>query len=205
MSFNFHTKSPTPAYPSGGKLPLLHSYEPAEYAHIRGEGTPRRRIGVEQPATECMLGAEYSNIWSMFEYAAKKYPDNDCFGKRVPAAKGPFQWMKYSEAYEAAKTAGSGLRALGLQPGDCLGLYAPNSEEWAFASLGAYSQSITIVPLYDTLGDDAVRYEIEHAELKLVVCAQKNLHAVAAVKDKIPTLKTIVQVENRPFPPSPYP
>lgn len=192
---SFHSKSPNPVYTTGSKLPTLHSYEPAEYESIPGEGLPRRRIGVETVATECKMGPEYSNIWSMFEYAAKRYADNDCFGKRVPAAKGPFQWMKYSEVYEAAKSAGSGLRALGLQPGDCVGLYAPNSEEWAFTSLGAYSQSITVVPLYDTLGDDAVRYEIEHAELKVILCAQKNLHAVAAVKDKIPSLKTIVQVE----------
>lgn len=141
------------------------------------------------------MGAEYSNVWSLFEYAAKRYPEHDCMGKRVPLGKGPFQWINYTEAYERAKAAGAGLRALGLKPGDCIGVYAPNSEEWALSGLGAYSQSMTVVPLYDTLGDDAVRYEIEHAELKLVICAEKNLHALAAVKDKVPTLKTIVQVE----------
>ena len=184
--------SATPVY-KGGKLPVLHSYEPAEYPAVAGEGRPRRRIGCAEVATEGKFGQ--SNLWSMFEQAATTHASALCLGKRVPAFTGPFAFLTYAEVLVQCKIAGAGLRALGLEPGDCVGLYAPNSMEWAYASLGAYSQSITIVPLYDTLGEDAVRYEITHAELKVVVCAQKHLAAVAKVKDQVPTLKTIVQVE----------
>lgn len=38
-----------------------------------------------------------------------------------------------------------------------VGIYAVNRVEWVLTYLGAVAQSITIVPLYDTLGADAVQ------------------------------------------------
>lgn len=38
-----------------------------------------------------------------------------------------------------------------------IGVYSVNRVEWVLTYLGASTQNVTIVPLYDTLGADAVQ------------------------------------------------
>lgn len=42
-----------------------------------------------------------------------------------------------------------------------MGIFAKNREEWAIADLACVRNSVTIVPIYDTLGPSAVRFIIE--------------------------------------------
>lgn len=57
---------------------------------------------------------------------------------------------------------GSGLVALGLKPGPdtLVGVYSQNNPEWVLSEYGLYSNSMVVVPLYDTLGPDASRFII---------------------------------------------
>ena len=72
----------------------------------------------------------------------------------------PFEFISYGETLDQIKTVGSGLANLGLSPKEGLGIYAANRMEWMLAQMGGYSQNLICVPLYDTLGEDAVKYEI---------------------------------------------
>lgn len=90
------------------------------------------------------------------------FSDNGpCLGWRESYSK-PYQWLHYNEALLRARNFGSGLVALGLNPSPdtFLGLYSTNCPEWILAEQGAYSYSMVIVPLYDTLGPDACAYII---------------------------------------------
>lgn len=80
--------------------------------------------------------------------------------------------MTYNEALLRAKNFGSGLVALGIQPGpqSFIGIYSINRPEWILFEQGCYSYSLVVVPLYDTLGPDACAFIIDKTRLSIVVC-----------------------------------
>jgi long-chain acyl-CoA synthetase len=62
------------------------------------------------------------------------------------------------------------MKELGLKPGDRVGIYARNREEWMTTELALASQSCVTVAIYDTLGPDTISYCVNHADLKIVFC-----------------------------------
>ncbi len=47
--------------------------------------------------------------------------------------------------------------------------------------MAAFSQRIVAVPLYDTLGPDAITFIVKHAELTCVACERSKLAALLKV------------------------
>jgi long-chain acyl-CoA synthetase len=124
-----------------------------------------------------------------------------CLGTRNTAAGGgvgnggPFVFMNYRDAYTKAMNIGKGfvdrgyanpadksLKDLNQVPGSCMiGLFSQNCAEWVLAEQGANSQSITTVPLYDTLGHDAVEYIVKHTGLTTVVVSPAKLKIAVSI------------------------
>jgi long-chain acyl-CoA synthetase len=52
--------------------------------------------------------------------------------------------------------------------------------------------SYVCVPLYETLGEDAIEYIIEHSEARLVVVAGKRLGRMAAALQQVGKLAGVV-------------
>ena len=178
-------------------LPDIQSEPIPNYKPVAGEGVPRRRVGVTSLPRCGAFGPECDNLYALFRRAAERHPARPCIGRRVAQPDGtrPFEFIDFETTHKSALIAGSGLKNLGLGRGDGVGIYAANRMEWALSALGAYSQALTTVPLYDTLGEDAVRYEINHAELAVVVVEKAKLKNVAAVAAKCATLRVVVQIE----------
>lgn len=72
--------------------------------------------------------------------------------------RGAYVWETFTEFDTAAREVGSGLIALGVAAYDNVGIFSENRSEWLHTSFGCYSQSIRVVALYATLGEDAVEY-----------------------------------------------
>ena len=101
--------------------------------------------------------------------------------------------MNFNEALLRAKNFGSGLIALGLQPGaqTFVGIYSQNRPEWILCEQGCYNYSLVLVPLYDTLGPDACAFIINQTEAQLVVVEDDK--KVNLLLDKAPKqLKKLV-------------
>lgn len=62
-----------------------------------------------------------------------------------------------------------------------MGIYSMNRPEWIKVLMAGYSQRITAVPLYDTLGADAVNFITGHSELTTVACERSKLTALLKV------------------------
>lgn len=56
----------------------------------------------------------------------------------------------------------------------------------------AHAYSMTSVPLYDTLGPDAVEYICNHAELSMVACSAAVLPVMTGCIARCPTVKLLV-------------
>ncbi|CAA2958870.1 long chain acyl- synthetase 6, peroxisomal-like [Olea europaea subsp. europaea] len=102
--------------------------------------------------------------------------------------------MTYGEAGTARSALGSGLRHYGLQPGACIGIYFINRPEWLIVDHACSAYSFTSVPLYDTLGPDAVKYIVNHADVQAIFCVTSTLNTLLSFLSEIPSVRVIVVV-----------
>lgn len=89
-----------------------------------------------------------------------------------PSASDPYKWLKYSEVAQLGEQIGSCFIHLGLEPNKetFVGIYAKNRYEWSLTEAACNTYSMVTVPLYDTLGLEAINFILVQTQLKLVVC-----------------------------------
>lgn len=113
----------------------------------------------------------------MFKESCEKFKHRPCLGFR-PIVNGeakPYEWMTYAEVEEKVIHTASGFASLGLKPREKVGVLGANSPEWMIAMQACNRQNLTCVPLYDTLGESAVEFIIQHSEARLVVVSAAKL------------------------------
>ncbi len=118
--------------------------------------------------------------------------------------------MTFAEAGAQRDAIGAGLvKAGGLSAGDAVGLYSVNCRDWALVDAALHAHALVAVPLYDTLGEDAVRYIAEHAGLAAVACSVETapvLLATLAAADAPRAVRLVVVFGLPPgSPPPPAP
>lgn len=62
--------------------------------------------------------------------------------------------------------------------------------------MAAHAYSMVSVPLYDTLGPDAVQYICSHSELGAVGCSAAVIQSMIQCLPECPTIKIVVRTQN---------
>jgi long-chain acyl-CoA synthetase len=75
---------------------------------------------------------------------------------------GHFEWQTYNGIAVRVANLGSGLVHLGMKPDAMIGFFSNNIPQWVIAEHACYMQGMITVPLYDTLGHEAVEYIVVH-------------------------------------------
>jgi long-chain acyl-CoA synthetase len=140
-------------------------------------------------------------LCSSFRKSAKRFGQKRFLGTRrftKDGSVGGFTWQTYGQVSERVTNFASGLRQLGLKKGDALGLISPNQAEWLIADIAGTTQGFITVPLYDTLGPDAVRYIINHAQVRAVVAsfAQAGKVEKLRVSGECPSLEYVILMDD---------
>ncbi|GFT91409.1 long-chain-fatty-acid--CoA ligase 5 [Nephila pilipes] len=131
--------------------------------------------------------------WDVLQRGLRESGDGRCFGWRN--GKSNYNWINYSEFIKRAENFGSGLVKMGLKPGQSsnVGIYSQNCIEWVVTQFGCCSQSMVVVPLYDSLGPDACIFMIKQAEIEVIICDQENkARNILMRRKEVPSLKDIV-------------
>jgi len=139
-------------------------------------------------------GQPLDNVWALFKRSSKKFHDKNCMGFRpfVDGGRGDFVYQSYAEVFATCEMLASGLKELGLEYQDTVGIYSKNRPEWMQTHLANQKLGLQTVALYDTLGDEAVAYIVDHAELSIVFCEKGALTNVLKAKGECKTLQTVV-------------
>lgn len=132
--------------------------------------------------------------WQFFSDTAKRKPDYRMLGRRevVDSKVGPYVWHTYKEVYDSAVRLGSAIRSRSVNPGDRCGIYGSNCPEWIITMEACSAHAVTYVPLYDTLGPNAVEFIINHAEVSIAFAQENKIPSILSCLPKCPCLKTIV-------------
>lgn len=163
-----------------------------------GEGAPRRRT---ETRDTLLTGwnDEVKTLYDMFNFNAKNHGNQPCLGTRKVDSNGKpgaYEWQTYEEVQKKRDQLGSGIKLL-CEPekGDAIGIYSLNRPEWIVSDLACTAFSWASVSLYDTLGADAVQYIINHAEIKVAICASKQLQRLLTAAEQCPQLKIIIAMD----------
>ncbi|KVI01581.1 hypothetical protein Ccrd_020146 [Cynara cardunculus var. scolymus] len=87
----------------------------------------------------------------------------------------------------------TGGRLTGKQ-GSCVGLYFNNRPEWLLVDHACSAYSYISVPLYDTLGSDAVKFVVNQAAVQVIFCVPQTLKNLLSFLPEIPSVHLIVVV-----------
>uniref|UniRef100_A0A4W5N712 Arachidonate--CoA ligase n=1 Tax=Hucho hucho TaxID=62062 RepID=A0A4W5N712_9TELE len=142
-------------------------------------------------------------MYEVFQRGLHIAGDGPCLGSRLPNQ--PYKWLSYKEVTTRAEHLGSGLLSQGCTPSpdQFIGVFAQNRPEWIISELACYTYSMVVVPLYDTLGPDAIRYIINTADIITVICDKPEKAQVLlgnVERQETPGLKRIILMD--PFDPA---
>lgn len=121
--------------------------------------------------------------------------NGNCLGYRPGPGK-PYVWLSYQETLDRAQHLGSGFIAKGAEAKSTqfIGIFSQNRIEWSITEQACNCYSMVVVPLYDTLGPQAMRYIVHMCELDFVV-VDKNVKAMSLLNDPEIQVKLIVLIE----------
>lgn len=135
-----------------------------------------------------------ATIPAVLKNAAKKFPDNECFGTRRKegAEYKEYVWTSYQTVYERSHAFAKNLFKRGLCPSKdfeegtfkFIALYSKNREEWCQVDLGSSLCGVTVVTLYDTLGKSSIEFIMEQTQLETVALSADKLKSMLAMKQE---------------------
>eukprot|EP00835_Amoeboradix_gromovi_P003354 NODE_218_length_14160_cov_0.274874.p1 type:complete len:741 gc:universal NODE_218_length_14160_cov_0.274874:12495-10273(-) len=151
-------------------------------------------------------------IHTAFQSGYNFGPTNRCLGYRplINNQLGKkYEWITYEDVEVLRNALGSGL--INIQNRYCsqsvpkdipfisinnIGIISINRREWTIFDLACAAYSKINVPIYDTFGQEAIEYIINHANLQIVVASADKMPLVLACAAKCPCLKVVVCIDS---------
>lgn len=129
------------------------------------------------------------NVASIFERVAQNVPDREaiiCGEAR----------LTYGEFDKRANRVAHYLQSVGIGKGDHVAIYAFNRLEWVEAMLACYKLCAVPVNVNYRYVEDELQYLLNDADVKAIVFEQQFGPLLAAIKQKLPTLKHYIALED---------
>lgn len=105
-----------------------------------------------------------------------------------------FQWQTYDQVNTRVDNLASGLSGLGVEPKSYVGMFSKNCPEFRIGQLACFRQSAVLVPLYDTLGAEAITHILNQAELSVIIAGEDKVAKLIKQSSESKFLKTIIKI-----------
>ncbi|XP_056453518.1 long-chain-fatty-acid--CoA ligase 3b [Gadus chalcogrammus] len=175
---------------------------------------PYRAINSQQGLAAALYPG-LDTLDKVFEHAAMRFPARHCLGTRQllseedelqPNGKvfkkvilGDYNWLSYQEVYQAAKSFGCGLAALGQKPQCNIAIFCETREEWMVAAQACFMYNFPLVTLYSTLGPNAIAHGLNETEVTHIITSRELLQSrLKAILYEVPRLQHIILVDRKP-------
>ena len=105
--------------------------------------------------------------------------------------------ITYREMGDAVRTIARGLLALGVQPGDRVGIFAENRPEWALVDFAILAVGGICVPIYATNVQHQAAYLVEETDMTVLFTgSQSNYDKAVALAVDAPALQHIIAFDD---------
>ncbi|XP_031491590.1 long chain acyl-CoA synthetase 8-like isoform X1 [Nymphaea colorata] len=152
-----------------------------------------------------------TNLAVVFEQSCQKHASNPFLGTRnvikketTTSADGrtfeklqmsDYKWLTFTETFQHASDFASGLIKLGHDKSDRAAIFAETRAEWFISLQGCFRQSITVVTIYASLGEEALVHSLNETEVSTLICDFKQLKKLAAISAQLHSVKSLVYME----------
>jgi long-chain acyl-CoA synthetase len=113
---------------------------------------------------------ETMGVRQILDVEDEKQPNGKIFKKFVL---GEYKFTTYKEACARIDDIGKGLLSLGVKKGDRILIYSETRPEWLLTAFAAFRHGLTLVTLYSTLGEEAVKHGIKESQVKVIITSQE--------------------------------
>ena len=107
-------------------------------------------------------------IGEQLDQTARAFPDNDALVVRQQNVR----WQ-YGEFKAKVDALAAGFVALGLVPGDRIGIWSPNNSEWALTQFAAAKAGLVLVNINPAYRLAELEYALNKVGCRALVCAEK--------------------------------
>uniref|UniRef100_A0A4X1VRR1 Long-chain-fatty-acid--CoA ligase n=1 Tax=Sus scrofa TaxID=9823 RepID=A0A4X1VRR1_PIG len=166
---------------------------------VAGSDGARRSAILDSDEPLAYFYDDVRTLYEGFQRGIRVSNNGPCLGSRKPDQ--PYEWLSYKQVEDMSECVGSALIHKGFKAGpeNFVGIFAQNRPEWVIIEQGCFAYSMVVVPLYDTLGTEAITYIINKGELSLVFVdkpEKANLLLEGVENKLIPGLKTIILMDS---------
>lgn len=132
------------------------------------------------------MSIELERIFDLPYYQLASYPLERCFTSKVNG-----KWVSIStqQFVDQSNEVSKGLLAMGVKPGDKVGIISNNRYEWHIMDMGILQIGAISVPIYSTISVSSYEYIFNHAELRMVFVSDISIFKkVSQVAQKNPSI-----------------
>ena len=153
-----------------------------QFSHVVGASEP--------PLIEQTIGAA-------LDRAAQLWPEAEALVSRHQNVR-----LSWAGLKAAADAFAAGLLALGLRPGDRVGVWAPNCAEWTIAQFATARAGMIQVNINPAYRSSELEYTLRKVEAKALICAAsfKTSDYVAMVETLVPAVASAGEVRSERLP-----
>jgi fatty-acyl-CoA synthase len=139
-------------------------------------------------STSPLLG---ETIGARFDRTVARFGDREALVSRQQGRR-----FTYAELAEAVDRVARGLLAAGLEPGERVGIWAPNCIEWALVQFATAKLGIILVNINPAYRTSELEYALSQSGCRMLIAAQsfKSSDYVAMVGEVRPAVATLEQV-----------
>ncbi|KAM7542210.1 hypothetical protein Aperf_G00000011865 [Anoplocephala perfoliata] len=181
--------------PSPNSCVLDFQYNNLSYVKDEKEGIHVSPLIMDGPKVDRIDGV--STLYDFFKNSLRRQP-NDPFLGWHDSLHAPYQWWTYEQVNEKIEACGSGLLEfpeLMKKSMKCVGIYAVNCPAWKIVEICCYAYGMSVVTLYDTLGQEALSHICNEAELTVAICDRpERARTLIKYRSAYPELKHIVLI-----------
>ncbi len=124
-------------------------------------------------------------IGQFFDRAVARWPDTEALVVRHQGVR-----LTYAQMKEAVDNLAAGFLALGLEPGDRIGIWSPNTAEWALTQFATAKAGLVLVNINPAYRTSELEYALNKVECKALVLADrfKSSDYVGMVRELAPEI-----------------
>lgn len=138
----------------------------------------------------------YPTLTKCFLDAVEKYANPRAQMYRTPSG---WQSISAQEMLRRVAALSKALRELDIEPGDRVGVFAPNCPEWHTADLAILGLGAINVPVYFNESPDRMTYILNDSGARVVIVARSSqAQKLADVRGKLPAVEQVIAAGQPP-------
>jgi len=100
----------------------------------------------------------------------------------------------FGELDRASARLANALAALGVRPGDRVGVLLSQGAELAIVHLAGYRMGAIVLPLFTLFGEEAIEFRMSNAGAKVLITDTSQMHKVELVRQRLTELQHVVVI-----------